>query len=357
MRASVVISWRTAQGEALTLDWPLISIEYALAVNAVSRLTATFAARDALPEMLIPDGQMTVLRCLPDGNTHTPGPYRWLVQRTVQEQGRLTVHAVSPLWLISEPGWVVADYADTPQTRKTGPADNIIKAVIAEGGSLNKPIPGLIIGPQTSVCPTLTRGFAWRETLRVCQDIAQASQQEGVYLAFDITATPDGWLFETYPFHRGVDRRDTLCLSLEDGSLANAKLTLDYESEATAVIVGGQGEGAARTLGAAEDANRQARTPYRFRQSFRDMTTTDDAAQLTAEARRILRESRPRLTLDGEIGPALARCWGAAWEWGDLVRVSAYGYTLDARLDAVSVRWTPGGGEEIRAIIRTEQYV
>lgn len=350
------IAWHAATGELLSFAWPLVSLEYALAVNAVSRLAATFATDDDLPETVLPDGHILVMRRLPNGAVHIPGPYRWLVQRVTRSASGLTVHAVSPLWLISEPGWIVADYAGLSTTQKTGPADDVIKTIIAEGASLNAPIPGLTVAPQIGACPTITRGFAWRETLRACQDIAQASQQAGVYLAFDITASGDGWRFDTYPFQRGEDRRASLTLSPDDGSLAEATLTIDYETEATSVITGGQGEGEARTLGTAQDADRIARTPYRFRRVFRDMTTTNSISELNAEAQRILRESRPRITLDGRVGPTAIAQWGVTWDWGDLVTVSAYGYTLDARLDAVGVRWTPRG-EEIRALIRTEQYV
>lgn len=348
--------WHAATGEMMTLDWPLISLEYALAVNAISRLSATFATNDDVPEALAPDGQIVIMRRLPNGALHVPGPYRWLIQRVTRSANGVTVHAVAPLWLISEPGWVIADYAGQPTTYKTGPADDLIKTIIAEGAALNAPIPKLVIAPQVGACPTMTRGFAWRETLRVCQDIAQASQQAGVYLAFDITASGDGWLFQTYPFQRGEDRRGSLTLSPDDGSLAEATLTIDYETEATSVIIGGQGEGEARTLGTADDADRIARSPYRFRQTFRDMTTSNRVAELNAEAQRVLRENRPRITLDARVGPSALARWGVDWDWGDLATVSAYGYILDARLDAVSVQWTPRG-EEIRALIRTEQYV
>ena len=69
-----------------------------------------------------------------------------------------------------------------------------------------------------------------------------------------------------------------------------------------------------------------------------------------------VRAGRPRLVFSGKIQQTRGSQLGVDWDWGDYVTAQEFGYILDARVDALTVRATPRS-EEIDAVIRTEQYL
>jgi hypothetical protein len=212
------------------------------------------------------------------------------------------------------------------------------------------------------VGPLLYKGFAWRRVLDVLQDIAAASAEQNVYLAFDIVSpTPDTLQFQTFIGARGVDRRLSVgvapvILSPETRTLLQPSIRYDFREEIVYAKAGGSGEGFGRLFGEYLDSSRAGASPFRRRERFVDARTTDDTDALNDEARSAVRQGRPRVIISGRIAQTPALRYGIEWTWGDYVTVQAFGRQVDARISAITVEITPDG-ETIGAVVRGETYV
>lgn len=365
---SIYLSSNTGERLAVIDRWE--ELQYALVVNDRSSLTLTLSPGVALPPGTIPDGQIEVWRRPPGGREYLVGDKVWLVQSqelTLGRDGlvRVALEAEAPIWLLGEPGRFVDAFAGTSGAQKTAAADNMIKAVVRENagsGAGARAYAGLGVQGDTGQAPSLTKAFAWKPVLQVCQEIAASSAEAGTYLAFDIVALSTGGLeLQTFVGARGVDRRfpggvAPLLLGSAYGNLAEARLRIDYRDEVTYAKAGGQGDGAGRLVGEHTDSARAAVSPYRRREVFRDATSYTTTAGLSAEAQAVVRAGRPRLVLTGAIQQTRGALLGVDWDWGDYVTVQEFGYQLDARIDALTARVTPRG-EDVRAVIRAETYL
>lgn len=366
---SLYLSTATGQRIAVLDRWE--ELQYALVVNDRSSLTLTLSPGVAIPDSAIPDGLIEVWRRVPGGREYLVGDKVWLIQgQTISRDSagliRVTLQAEAPLWLLGEPGRFVDDYAGTAGARKTGAADNVMKAVVREqagpGADAARQYAGLSVAGDVGQAPSLTKAFAWKPVLQVLQELAQASAEQGVYLAFDVVSVSGGGLeFQTFVGARGVDRRfpggvSPLLLGSEFGNLAETTLTIDYRDEVTVCGTGGQGDGSGRLLGSAVNTARVAVSPYRWREVFRDATSYTTTTGLNSEAESVVRAGRPRLVFSGKIQQTRGSILGVDWDWGDYVTAQEFGYILDARVDALTVRVGPQG-EQIDAVIRTEQYL
>jgi hypothetical protein len=124
----------------------------------------------------------------------------------------------------------VAYYANSAggQTSKTGFAGDLMKAVVAENvsstandytGTANvasglipaRGIPASLYAVQVNACrrgQAISMSFSWRQVLAVFQDMADASNTAGIYIAFDTITDGFGHLeFRTYANQRGNDHR------------------------------------------------------------------------------------------------------------------------------------------------------
>lgn len=365
---SLYLSTATGQRIAVLDRWEELS--YALVVNDRSSMTLTLSPGVAIPDSAVPDGIIEVWRRPAGGREYLVGDKVWFIQKqTISRDGagliRVTLEAEAPLWLLGEPGRFVDDYAGTSGAQKTGAADNVMKAIVREqagSGAGARAYAGLSVAGDVGQAPSITKSFAWKPVLQVLQELAQASAEQGVYLAFDIVSVSGGGLeFQTYVGARGVDRRfpggvSPLLLGSEFGNLAETTLAIDYRDEVTVCGTGGQGDGSGRLLGSYVNTARTAVSPYRWREVFKDATSYTTTAGLNAEAESAVRAGRPRLVFSGKIQQTRGSLLGVDWDWGDYVTAQEFGYILDARVDALTVRVTPQS-EQIDAVIRTEQYL
>jgi hypothetical protein len=173
----------------------------------------------------------------------------------------------------------VAYYANSAggQTSKTGFAGDLMKAVIAEnvastandytgtanvasGGIPARGIPASLYAVQVNLADgsSISMSFSWRQVLAVFQDMADASNTAGIYIAFDTVTDGFGHLeFRTYANQRGNDHRmstnNPIILDPYAGNLAETSLTYDYTKEATFVYAAGQGTDSARTVATSAD--------------------------------------------------------------------------------------------------------
>lgn len=100
---------------------------------------------------------------------------------------------------------VVAYANGTGQAAKTLQADDMLKALVRENFTGDRAVTNFMVQANKSLAPTISKeDMAWRTLLIICQEIAQASAENGTPLYFDIVADIGRNLeFRTYIGQRG----------------------------------------------------------------------------------------------------------------------------------------------------------
>lgn len=190
---------------------------------------------------------------------------------------------------------------------------------------------------------SVAKAAARRRLLAVAQELCEASTTAGTYMTFEIIAPTESTLeLRTYTTQRGVDRRastaNPVILREQAGVLENAELTIDYHEEATFIVAGGQGEGAARLIATALDTTRMGVSPFGRIERFADMSNIADATSLQDDADAGLRNGRPIITFTGDLieTPALTR--GIHFDLGDMLTAEdpQTHQQYDVRLDRIT---------------------
>lgn len=346
------------------------SLTYTLAVNAVSTLKITLPASFDTSLVQV-DSRIEIWRSVNGGVEYLEADKAWLVQvidRVIGVGSQTTLTCVCPVDLLRRR--IIAYDAGTSYTSKADSADDLIKAFARENltssiSSANRDTAGAAdIGAYLTVEGDLGQGASLSiastrdNLLDVCRKLCEASATAGTYLAFDVVWDGAAFALRTYRDQRGVDHRATsgvnpVILSPDFGNMADVRMTLDYSTEVTAVIAGGQGAGSARTIAVAIDTVRRGVSPFGHREAFAQANSSENSTQVADVADSRLRAGRPVRTVTGRISETPGTRYGLHWGWGDRVTVQVEGINYDARIDSVSVTYTPGE-ETINAAIRID---
>jgi len=349
------------------------ALSYARVVNGWSTLKIQLPTDINTAILRIPDGRIEIWRRLPNGREYLDTETIWLIkaierQRNENGQETIIVEADTPLSVIGDPGLIVDAWAGTSDAEySAAPADTQIRNVVNTaflGGNrvaaVNVDFTDYITVPTApGLGASIAKAFAWRNVLKVCQEFAEASAAQGVYIAFDIVApTPSTLEFRTYAQQRGTDHRfpngqNPVILSPAFGNLAETTLRYDYRDVASYVMVGGKGEGINRVVTTAYDETLLGVSPFGIREVFTEYTNTGTVALLQQEAYAELRSRRPRKTLRGKIVQTPDALYGVQWGWGDFVTCQDFGESFDCRIDAITVT-VENGQETVEAWLRGE---
>lgn len=346
-----------------------ISLKYARVTNDIG--TATLILPGKFNQQLIraPDGRLEIWRRAPNKREVLETETTWLIKKVEDsrdERGKtvIVIEADTPLCLLREPGRFANNYSGTSTTAKTDYLDDMAKEIVREQAgpsaeAIRKYNGLLAVAADAGLAPSDTKAFAWRDVLKVLQELALSSAEQGVYLAFDIVAPTPGELeFRTYVGQRGVDHRfpggmNPVIIGPEFGNMGACSRSTDWRDEVTVALVGGRGEGTARQLASAEDAARTGASPFGRRERFVSGTQYTSSTGLEAEAEAVVRAGRPRTLFRGQILDTPDTRYGVHWAWGDFVTVQVFGQSFDARVDAIEVTVVEGE-ETINAWIRGE---
>lgn len=241
------------------------------------------------------------------------------------------------------------NYAGSAQSTKTAPADNMAKAVVRENlGTLaaaarQLPTANFSVQPDLSLCPSITDSFAYKTILTAVDDIAQASAANGTFMAYDLVYIGGGQFeFRTYASQRGSNRTRSngwlapVIVSEQQGSLAEIDQSEDWSEEATIVYCGGQGEGVERYVSQAPDSTRISGPFGRF-EFWADARNSELPAAVDSEAKGVLRVQRVQKKFSSKFVQTPAIMYGRDVFLGDVITASAFGDSLDIRLDSVHV--------------------
>lgn len=352
-------------------------LNYTLNVNAVGALTLT-VARDAILDSWVKrDARIELYRTPEGGPQQLEGGTTWLLQTNTRgfsdRDGRYRrlVARTSNLLLGRRD---VMYYANSAQSSKTSvAADDMMKAIVREnlGSSANGSplVSPLAIWPSRDwsayitvdadlgLGPSTTKAFAYRSVLSVLQDLARSAAQDGTPVFFDLVPSGALFAFRTWVGVRGADRTSgatQLVISTDRGSLGGTvEVTEDWSNLVTAVAAGGQGQDAARVLGAAYNATLIGQSPFGLAEAFMDATQLSVAESLNTEAASDLRANRPSKVLTGSLLSADGAVYGLNWRIGDRIVAEFENDTFIASIDSLTVN-VSGNQETVTAAIRGE---
>jgi ReqiPepy6 Gp37-like protein len=348
-----------------------VSLKYSRTVNTPSTLVLTLPGQFDSSLLRYPDGRIEVWRRAAPGyplvlETETT----WLIKEPAWErddQGNQTIviEADTPLSILQEPGRF-HDYPSDPNgySPLQDPCDALCQTIARLNiGSLATSdrtlAPYITVAPQTRAGPTVKKELAWRSVLKSMQELANASAQGGVYLAFDIVApTADTLQYRTYTGWRGMDHRfpngiNPVIIGPEFGNMGACRLSKNYRGEITYVKTGGRGPTTSRLLGEAIDQTRVGASPFGRREKFVEATQYTTVTGLDNEAEAAVRGGRPVQTFRGKLLSVPGCLYGIHWAWGDYVTVQAFGQSFDCRIDAITVT-VANGKETIDAWLRSD---
>lgn len=252
---------------------------------------------------------------------------------------------------------IVAYPANSPQAQKTGKADNIIKAIGRENfGDLAIPerrIENITIEPNWDQgSRSITKGFAWRNVLTVCQETSDLTLKDETPIYFDIFADNVTDLhFATYQTMIGQDRTRAsgipALIGEQYGNLKNATTEWITSEEATVIYAGGQGQEEDRVIKVAEDIKRIALgAPYGRIERFKDARNDEDEDNIQKQAEEALNESKPYVKISGSLSETKGSRYDVHYHWGDLVTVESYGVSLDCMIKEVGLTYDANTGME-----------
>ncbi len=356
-------------GTRLRLLDSVVSFEYALVVHDVSVLTLTLPGSFD-KALLEPDRRIEVWRAPEGGSLQLERVF--LLRRRLDktdEHGKRTiaVTAYDGNYLLS--GRIAAYAAGAAQVYATQEADELMRVALGWNlDSVYAPAARAISSSyftmpllSTYVGPVLTKGWAWRNVLPVLQEIAQAADEAGTPIYWDmVPVSATAWEFRTRSGQPGYDHsypdgQHPVLLGLEYGNLAEPALDEDWTNEVTYVYGAGQGEGAARTISGVEDTARSGRSLFGRREALADARNESTTAGVTAAANARLREGRPRRTFSAKIVDSPGTRYGLHWRWGDKVSACYDGQQFDCIVRVVRVALDGNGKETVEARLEVQE--
>jgi hypothetical protein len=258
---------------------------------------------------------------------------------------------------------IVAYAAGSAQASMTDQADDMLKEIAndnllgdATGARDLYSTLGLTKAANEADGQSITKSFAWRTLLYVCQDIAYASRAAGTAVYFDwlpkmVSANVMSWEFRTWINQRGIDHGtdsgQPVYFGKAWGNLAGPSLEYDHTDEVNYVYAGGQGEGSDRNINEVSDTTRIGASVWNRREGFADARNESADDGVTAKGYEALNNGRPRVVFSGEITESPSTLYGVHWDFGDKVIVEYRGVEYDAIVMSARLALTSDGSLKI----------
>lgn len=187
---------------------------------------------------------------------------------------------------------------------------------------------------------SLTIDAAWDNLLSTLQKVQTVAGGD-----FDLIKTAaTTFQFRFYAGQRGTDRSTSLTFALDRGNMANPVFTDDRIDEKTVAIVGGQGEGSARTTVTRTGTNYGA---TRMIETFVNASSAATTGALNAEGDSKLDDLRARPTLQFSVLQVPNAYYGVHYDLGDKVKAVYRSVSYTLKVAGVSVSFDSNGGESI----------
>lgn len=214
-----------------------------------------------------------------------------------------------------------------------GPAETVIKNLVSNNlgptALKHRRVPALAVAPSQGRGGDASVDTRLKNLLDVVEPMATAAN-----LRMNVLFSPGGLVFDTIP-GRVLSRR--VRLSWVSGEVIGWEMT-DRAPSVTAVIVGGQGEGADRRL----DSRQSIDSWQRRIEVFKDRRDTDDVNALEKAANEELRKGISERIMKVTVQESETRKFGVAFDVGDTITLDvAQNVTpYDSKIIEAKIVWT-----------------
>ncbi len=321
-------------------------LAYSLASNRPGLLDLTLDAAQAPAGRFVLDGLIEVHRKNEAAGMASYLEQAWLLrtpQYVISDRGLTSYQATAVGLLDLLARRIILAAPGSAGAAKTGAAESVLKAYVEEqagptaGG---RAIPGLTVTPSGGTGASVSLDRAYENLLDVAAEICQAGGGDMVVSYLGNAAFSLDWY---YP-RQGTDRTEgnaaglpPVIFSVDHGNLQVGSYAYDRIDELTAIYVGGEGEGASRTIALALNADRLAESPLNRREAWRDERQGTGAALVTAGEAALTEDSAKRQKLDLTVRQTPSCLYGKHYWLGDLVTVRFAGITMSKKITGVSV--------------------
>lgn len=168
--------------------------------------------------------------------------------------------------------------------------------------------------------------------LKTLQDLARVGGGD-----FDLVKTAaTTWEFRWYTGQLGTDRSASVILGLDRGNITDVEYEIDYASERTVAVVGGQGEGADRVFAVRTGADYNAST--NDVETFVDARNFSTTAGLEAAGDTALAKARASARFDYRVIQVPSTLYGLHYFLGDKVKaITPLGTSVTQIVNGVNV--------------------
>lgn len=185
-----------------------------------------------------------------------------------------------------------------------------------------------------------TWSCAWDNLLETLQGLASIGGGD-----FDLArSAANAFEFRWYTGQRGTDRRSTVKFAVNLGNMDQPEYTDDRLSEATVMIVGGQGEGSVRTVVVRTGADYAAGNDI---EEFLNGSSYSTTAGLQTAGDEELEKTRAKPVFKFEPLQTPATFYGVHYFLGDLVSARNESVSGAFKVKTVTIESKPGAGESV----------
>lgn len=135
-----------------------------------------------------------------------------------------------------------------PTINFSGRVEDVMRKVVSDNAITARPLPHLVLGTRRGFTPTCSFQATYKTVLNVCEALGKSAPL-GFIMRLDVPNQQ--WVFEVYEgINRSVTQaeRPYVLFSSEYSNITGATYTRDSTGYANFAYVGGEGEGAARTI-------------------------------------------------------------------------------------------------------------
>lgn len=279
--------------------------------------------------------------------------------RFYMEGGRrlIELNAESALSVLRDTQIPYEEYS--PYTLKVEPADDSAKALVRENrGTLaldtTRDISQWLSveADKSKAQIVFKENISKRNVLDVIRELAQASEEYGTWMGFDIVVDSlvnKTFRFETYTVTSDIDHRfpnGTKPLLFTESNVNNPSLTIDASEAATVAYAYGPGEGILQPQATAIDTVRVGLGPFARREVGVNASDAAEQDELQGAANAELKAKRPRYIFEADLSDTPQAIYGRDFRKGSLITINAFGRKMDCRISQVEIELGENGAGE-----------
>ncbi len=224
------------------------------------------------------------------------------------------------------------DYSSQISDNRTGDASSVlmhfVRANAGDQSERERPIPGLILGPNYGYGKTVSGQAQWQTLLALLQAV---SADGGV--RFRLHQPSVGANYLQFDVDHASDRTGSIIFSRELGTIASATI-IEEVSAINAIVGGGKGEGVLRSF--SEDRDDRSIRRYGRIERFQDIRDVENAF-IHDRIDAMLDQLRERLTVSVVPVETATTQFGRTYGLGDIVTLKADDLILQPTINQVKI--------------------